>query len=183
MVKWLNHRGFETCLPVWAGVPRRSLWSWLRPRGHRPNHGRQRIEQKELHTQNYLGGNDPVDLDHPNVCPTSHLGGSSSISSKPRFCPGCTTAVREEYSKIDTPKSWWWWFYPHLHHHYKMTTVTQKNVVLTSHWKPSFSSSYSKSRKTTKMMMIAGMLCPTPTTPHRPKVGYCRIPLPLLHRG
>ena len=182
MVKWLNHRGFETCLPVWVGVPRRSLWSWLRPRGHRPNHGRQRIEQKELHTQNYLGGNDPVDLDHPNVCPTSHLGGSSSISSKPRFCPGCTTAVREEYSKIDTPKSWWWWFYPHLHHHYKMTTVTQKNVVLTSHWKPSFSSSYSKSRKTTKMM-IAGMLCPTPTTPHRPKVGYCRIPLPLLHRG
>ena len=134
LARWLNHCGFETCLPVWVGVPRRSLWSWLWPRGHRPNHGRQRIEQKELHTQNYLGGNDPVDLDHPNVCPTSHLGGSSSISSEPRFCPCCTTAVREKYSKIDTPKSWWWWFYPHLHHHCKTTTVTQKNVVISSHW-------------------------------------------------
>ena len=41
-------------------------------------------EQRKISSNmNNSGWNDSVDLDHPNVCPASHLGGSSSFGSEP----------------------------------------------------------------------------------------------------
>ena len=107
-------------IPVWAGVPRGSVWSWFWPGRHSANLGEQRIlENSRLghhHLFDFLyimhftlsyetsppkksknkfrpGGNNTVGLHHPHLCSSTNLGESNTDCSQSRLCAYGTTTV------------------------------------------------------------------------------------------